>query len=359
VVWTSAAARAQTITTNDISFGIPDRGGISLNSDGSPGSVAVGYATIQPDVGKTSPSGASVVGFRQNNILVGEFGIPASGLLQSGRLYAEVGGSITTGIAIANPNSQAATISFHFTDSSGSDFGSGGISVPANGQIARLFDQAPFNSGSIQGSLTSSSTVPVASVGLRAFTNERGDYLITTLPVLDLSAPPGNSPAVLADFADGGPFTTQAIPVNPTDSTLTGNIQFRDVSGGLLVLTANGQTLSTFPFSIPPRSSFKLLTGGSGGLGSIYVTPDPGSSTPMSVPVISYKTPSGITATSSFNNFVITGPPPPILTSISPSGGMQGSIVTIVATGSNFLGNPTISLTDFSLPLLQAVTSQY
>ena len=49
--------------------------------------------------------------------------MPASGLLTSGRIYAEISGAINTGVAIANPANQTATITFFFTDSSG-DFGS-------------------------------------------------------------------------------------------------------------------------------------------------------------------------------------------------------------------------------------------
>ena len=53
--------------------------------------------------------------------MVSEAAVPATRLIQSGRIYAEIGGGVNTGLAIANPNNQAATISFYFTDATGKD----------------------------------------------------------------------------------------------------------------------------------------------------------------------------------------------------------------------------------------------
>ena len=93
-------------------------------------------------------------------------------------------GPVNTGLAIANPNSQAATISFYFTNQSGTNFGAGTATVLPNGQIAAFLNQSPFNGGSsISGTFTFSSSVPVGVVALRGLTNERSEFLLTTLPV--------------------------------------------------------------------------------------------------------------------------------------------------------------------------------
>ena len=68
--------------------------------------------------------------------------MPASEPIQSGRIYAEVAGPVNTGLAIANGNTQAASISFYFTDSTG-NFGNGSTTIPAGGQIATFLNQAP------------------------------------------------------------------------------------------------------------------------------------------------------------------------------------------------------------------------
>src|SRR5439155_1463483 len=59
-------------------FTLTDRGGTSLMTAGIPASISVGYARIQRDAGSTTPSGLAIFGFRQNNILVSETGVPAS-----------------------------------------------------------------------------------------------------------------------------------------------------------------------------------------------------------------------------------------------------------------------------------------
>src|SRR5262249_49101193 len=150
---------------------------------------------------------------------------PASAALQNGRILAEVNDQVNTGLAIANPNSQPATISFYFTDNSG-NFGTGNFTIPAQGQLARFLNQSPFNSGPlVNGTFTFSSSVRVAAVALRGLINERGDFLITTLPVIDLNKPPSGQ-VVIPHFADGSGSATQIVLVNPADTLITGTIQF-------------------------------------------------------------------------------------------------------------------------------------
>jgi Matrixin/IPT/TIG domain len=284
--------------STDQTYSIANRGGVSFITSGSAPDTTAGYATIQPGVGTATPSGIAIFGYRQNNVLVTEAGVPASPLLQGGRIYAEVSGAVNTGLAIANPNNQTATISFFFTDSNGTDFGSGTLTVSPNGQIARFLSQAPFNGGSnIHGTFTFSSNVPVAVIALRGLSNERNEFLISTLPVLDTSAAAATGPVTLPQFADGGGWTTQIILVNPGDSAASGSIRFADASGRSVTLTANGQSLNTFPFSVPKRSFFKLLTAGSGASvqsGSVQISPNSGGATAVPVAIFSVKS-GGIT----------------------------------------------------------------
>jgi hypothetical protein len=149
--------------------------------------VARGYAKISPNSGSTPPSGLAIFAVRQNGVLVSEAGVPASSLIQSGRIYAEINGAVNTGLAIANPSTQPTVVSFYFTDATGS-FGNGSITVPAGGQIAAFLDQPPFyGRSSLIGTLTFNSSMPIAAVALRGLTNQRREFLITTLPVTDLA----------------------------------------------------------------------------------------------------------------------------------------------------------------------------
>jgi len=250
--------------TNTFSFSSPVNGGMSATSLGGSSATTVGYARIQPSSGNSTPSGLAIFGFRENGVLVTEAGVPASPLIQSGRIYAEVNGPVNTGLAIANPNSQPATISFFFTGANG-DFGSGTTTIPANGQTASFLNQPPFSGpASLSGSFTFNSSVPISVIAIRGYTNERSEFLITTLPVADLAAAPASGAILFPHFADGGGWTTQIVLVNPTDNVLSGIVQFRDQSGQFTNVNINGQTDNSFSYSIAARSSQKLQTSGAG-----------------------------------------------------------------------------------------------
>lgn len=278
-------------------FTISNFGGTSVTTDGS-GTLTVGYARILASPGSTTPTGVVIFALRQNGVLITETGVPSVPLISNGRIYAEVGGAVETGLAIANPGSSSAIVTFHFTDAAGADFGSGSTTVEAGAAIGVFLDQAPFNGGAaIQGTFSFSSTVPIGVTALRGFTNERSEFLMTTLPVVDTSVATGTSPLSLSQFADGGGWRTQVILVNPTDNPLTGTIQFlgdgtATVAAPPVTLTANGQAASSFAYTIPRQSSFKLATSGAPSTtssGSVRVTPTGNTVAPSALLVFSYK----------------------------------------------------------------------
>jgi sugar lactone lactonase YvrE len=277
---------------SSIPYSIKDLGGVSVTSSGASNSIVVGYARIQPTAGSTAPSGLAIFGFRQNNVLVTEAGVPASPAIQSGRIYAEINATVNTGLAIANPNGQAANLTFFFTDAAGNS-GNGSMTIPANGQTAAFLNQAPFNSRSpFLGSFTFNSSVPVSVIALRGLTNERSEFLITTLPVADLSAASSSNTILFPHFADGGGWTTQIVLTNPTDSSVNGTLQFLSKSGQPTTLTVNNQTASSFSYSIPARSSQKLTSSGSGSTilgGSVRVVPTGSGAAPSGVAIFSFR----------------------------------------------------------------------
>jgi hypothetical protein len=263
-----------------ISYAVPVRGGFSAASQGVRTSTALGYARIQQTSSGSFPSGLAIFGLRQNNVLVSEAAVPASTLISTGRIYAEVGNNVNTGIAIANPNPTATTVTFYFTDLNGQNFAGGITIIPANGQIAKFLNQDPFSGGaSLSGSFTFSASQSVAVIALRGFNNERGEFLTTTLPVADLGVAPSPDPieVLFPHFADGGGWTTQFLLVNTTDSSMSGSIRFGGLSQG---------------YSIAPRSAAKIVTSGTAEAtltGSARVIPASGSGTPAGVAVFSYR----------------------------------------------------------------------
>src|SRR4030095_10590409 len=128
--------------------------------------------------------------------------------------------------------------------------------------------------------------------------NERtpSEFLITTLPVTNLSAAAATGTVYLPHFADGGGWTTQVALVNPTAANLTGTIQFfgqgsATATGAPLTITAAGQTAASFNYTVPPRTSFKLATAGllpTTAAGSVRVTPSGGTSAPSALAIFSF-----------------------------------------------------------------------
>src|SRR5262249_15720486 len=136
------------------------------------------------------------------------------------------------------------------------------------------------------------------AIALRSLNNERGDFLITTLPVAD----PGGSlaePITLAHFADGDDgWSTQVVLVNLTDDIASGTADFTSQSGSPATLTVNGRSGSQFLYAIAPRSVTRLRTSGVGSpkRGSVRITPSASSRTPSALAIFSYR-PGAVTLT--------------------------------------------------------------
>jgi hypothetical protein len=338
--------------TQPTSFSIPQNGGQAWLTTTTTESIQVGYARVQPDTGASRPSGVAIFGLRTGGVLVTEAGVPASAAIQSGRIYAEVNGPVNTGIALANPNNQDAVISFYFTDTAGNDFGQGSFTLSANHQMSAFLNQTPFNGlASMQGTFTFSSSVPVGVIAVRGFTNERNEFLITTLPVATIPDTSTNA-TLLPHFAAGGGWTTQVILTNPSDNALTGTVQFLG-SGSLtqaaavLSMSVNGVTNSSFSYMIPPRAAVRLVTGNSGGtlqVGSVRVSPS-GAVAPVALAVFSYKN-NGITVSEAGVSALPTGTAFRMYAEASGALSQIGSIQTGVA-----VANPSPAPVAVSLEL--------
>jgi hypothetical protein len=281
--------QAQEIDNSVRAYTLPERGGVSLLTTGAGAVPEVGFTRIIPDAANTTPAGVAIFGGRTNGVLVSETGVPATAALASGRIYAEVAGAVNTGLAIANPNDSAANITFFFTDAAGNDLGSGSTQIPPRGQIAKFLNEGPFNTFSgatFQGTFSFTSTVPVGVVALRSYVNAKGDFLMSTLPVIDTSVAGGTGTVVLPHFADGGGWITQILLVNPTDSAMSGSIQFTNDSGAPVTVG------STTTYAVPRRSSQKIATPGTAGsttAGAIRIVPAGGGPVPTALVVFSYR----------------------------------------------------------------------
>jgi len=159
--------------------------------------------------------------------------------------------------------------------------------------LARFLNEAPFSGGdSINGAFTFSSSGPVAAIALRGRTNERSEFLMTTLPVVDLAAAPSYDTVTMAHFASGLGWSTHVVLLNPTNGVISGTLQF---------VNADGTAAFTRLYSIAKNSSQEFFYEPASVVvktGSVVVSPAPGSIAPVPLTIFGYSA-NGITVTES------------------------------------------------------------
>ena len=101
-------------------FDIPDQGTTTSATGGETDSPRTGYGRIRSDGGLATPSGIALLQFRDSEgMLITEAYLPAAAPVLQGRIFAEVGNSVNTAVAFANPNGRPVDISFYLTDTDG------------------------------------------------------------------------------------------------------------------------------------------------------------------------------------------------------------------------------------------------
>ena len=276
-------------------FVMAARGSFSQATDGLTTPLAVGFARMQTSSG-TAGTGLAFISYRPSGVLVTEPGFAAPIPIRSGRIYAEIGGGMRTGVSLANPNSQAAAVSFFFTDAAGTNFGTSSITIAPNTQMATFLNEAPFASLTVSPfqtpvtearTFTFNSSVPISALAIRGRTNERGDFMMT--PVADLAAASTPSAVSIPHIADGGGWTTELLLVNDSDAAETGTLQFVSSAGQSMSVSLDGQTGPPYSYSIPARSSLRFRTAGAGNsaaTGWIEILPSGNTRTPSAAAVL-------------------------------------------------------------------------
>jgi hypothetical protein len=278
-------------------------GGAGVNATrGSQSSVRAGFALLDVNSG-TAPYGTAVFSISRNGLPVTEAGVPASPPMRSALLFIDYRKNlarktsvrdagvvnINTGIAAVNPNPSAAHLALNLRDPQGNILSRGTVTLGANSHMAKFIDQlgpefilpSDFESGTGYGSLEVQTDQVVSLLALRLTTNQRGDTLLTTVPLLDLAAP---MPAALLSFpqvADGGGYQTTLLLLNPTSTPGHGIIKLFDDAGNPfpLRITGMGDAQSTFAYDVPGNGVLLLTTDGSQSpvkAGSVQVIPSPG-----------------------------------------------------------------------------------
>ena len=279
------------------SFDIPDRGAQSFSTTGEAETLRAGYGQIRAQGGSPTPSGIALFRFRdRQGALISEASVPAAEPVPWGRIFAEVGGPVSTAVAFANPNSRPADIDYYVTDTGGDRVAEGRFTLEAYRHMTGFLSAEPFNVESVVGTFTFRASPRVGVIALRGLTNEAGEWLATTLPVSPLSFPSafsGTSTAsvVFPHFADGDGWSTDVILVNPMGGPIEGRLEFLGPDASpVAVRLADGRMGSSFDYAIAGESAQRFtLSNPSGRLasGSVRATSASGAA-PSGLLVFSY-----------------------------------------------------------------------
>jgi hypothetical protein len=186
----------------------------------------------------------------------------------SGRL------SRNLGVAIANPGSADAPVTLKLRDEDGVELGSKIVTVAARKQTAQfvteMFADVPSVPKDVVGTLSISSAVSIAVVGLRF----RGANF-STLPTTSLTAATavpvretgvgGTGSVILPHFASGGGWDSEIVISNNGAAALTVRVDLYKQDGSALVSNLNNQSKSSFTGLTIPAGGVLVLAPKEGG----------------------------------------------------------------------------------------------
>jgi hypothetical protein len=194
--------------------------------------------------------------------------------------------SRSIGVALANPGSSDNAITMTLHDEDGSVVGSPvTVPVPARQQVAKflheLFGADAIGSG-FRGSVRMQSATAFAAIGLR-FSGTVFSTLPVAVAVPVAGVPPrtltagttpdtpqpgtvgGSTALIIPQFAISGGWATQIALVNNSGSTITGRLDVFDATGNPMAVKLNGETRSTFTYTIPAGGTLILAPRDSNG----------------------------------------------------------------------------------------------
>jgi sugar lactone lactonase YvrE len=293
------------------------KGGSAIASTASRESeTQAGYATVKVQSGST-PYGTAVFSFKQNGVTISEAAVPATPPVSSARLFIDYRSGVpavpgrndsgtidvNTGIAVINPGSATANVSYELKDSNGIILAVGHGTLAAGNHFAKFIGQlnevaadfslpTDFQSAVQFGSLDINSDQPVSVLALRGTLNQRDEFLISTTPVADLGESPYAGSLYFPQFVDGGGYNTSLLLLNSSAQTASGTIQIFNNDGSPLTIgRAGGRESSSFRYSIPSNGIYRFQSDGSPATttgGWVRLTPDPSSPTPVGAGVFAY-----------------------------------------------------------------------
>jgi sugar lactone lactonase YvrE len=242
--------------------------------------VVSGWAMAVPASGSASPSGSVIFQWTVNNQVVSEAGVAATTPTRTARIFVD-NAQTQTGVAIVNPSSLTANLTLTLMDRNGNVQDTQSRTLPAGNHLA-IFANELFSTvgDGFTGLMEIRSSVEVASITLKLTVNPRGDLVLTTLPVADLTRLSSATTLIFPQIAIGGAFSTRLIFISTdTAAAATGRLSFLQEDGTNMVVPMGGQTGSQFVYNLAAGGGRQFYPGNSARVSAITVI-DPATGKP-------------------------------------------------------------------------------
>jgi hypothetical protein len=279
---------------------VPQNGGLQVQTVGASNNVQFAHATFSVPDGVKLPAGMAILDLRQRGAEVGEVAFPLLPFITDGRVYINETVVQSTNLSIVNPSDSPVMLYWFMTDRTGAQSNYGGIAIPAKSSFAQPVTGNPFNlPADSSGTLTFSTTAPVAAMAFRTFTEGTGAILLTYLPIVD----PYHfetQPTTIAQYATDLTWASEFQLVNNTETTMTGVVRFFNngpnegdptQSSTPITLQLDRGSFSEVPYNLAPRATDNFSTSGAADTISGYaqIVPDAGTFTPVGAVVLTYQ----------------------------------------------------------------------
>ena len=246
--------------------------------------VAVGYAVVSLDQGIRTPSGSVMFQFRSGSSVLSEAGVGAIAPTTAARIFVD-NAATRTGVALASPGNPETVLTVTLLGRNGLELATTSLQIPTQGHIA-LFADELFPDLVIEGFtglLELVSSHPVAPITLKLTNNSRGQPVLTTLPVADLTRDPDASPLVLPQLGfgafEGGEFSTRLILVNgDLGASVSGSVDFFQPNGLPLMVPLPDEVVSRADYQIASGGGSQLRPGNVAAAVQVVVDPVGGGS---------------------------------------------------------------------------------
>jgi hypothetical protein len=216
-------------------YDIPPGASWTLRTAGVRSDVQVGYATLLPNSGTAAPSGTALLRQSTNGNVNFETAVQAARALSRGVIFGLRDARHRTALAIANRAATTTNIRLtaYWPDPT-SVVASNTIAVTSNSHRAAFLDELlPQLPNAFEGTVMIESDSPIHVVTLQTVTNASGAFLMTGMPVIDLSQPlPSTS--YFPQVVDGGNYSNEFLLFNTNPGTI--RLQFFTPDGQPLAL---------------------------------------------------------------------------------------------------------------------------